>query len=1303
MNIPQQIILNRNIISLDVYKYHQSLAKKLFQKRKYLESVSSKKIISNYTKSKILKWFSNLNVQNRIKICSIYNNWLTNILFQMITYVKYDSVVEFSPTEIYDEFAKNKTNILLNQFAEYKEFLIKERYRDKEKFKDFFMFFKGENNVKKRRGSPDINELKDINYKRYRENEFMKEIRFITLDVLNDTLTLSYDLINKPERMMEYFNFFSNNQCFNSTIIPIQENNKSFNFTLPNWIYDYNSYSLYQLIIIFFEQIISIYYQLYLVENEIPQFDIDKKYSYFFQTNLNTEEYLKKNINEEKNINEIINKQNIYNILKTDNQKNLIQYYEKKTEIVYFYAFYSKYYNDTYNYDTEINKLIELYHKNIHDFVNKISFIESKEAFLYPNFIYSIVYQQLSDQYLNQYCRELITEEENNKINDKNIKFKKNKKKKNKKRQINIKEQSNNFNIDNNKYVNIDINDEIKIIEEEKKENNTYDNEEEEIEEIPSKIIDEPKTEIIEPELSNNMASNNDINNSTVSSSYTNRCSKDLNSLGTKYNNFVRGDKKEEETYIKIEMEDLSDEKSEDAEKENEKFKLEDISENDISEETLFNEEIVININNNENNNKKKKKKNKKRNKKKKSTINNTNNENENEIKNNKDNKEIIKVNKSEEKNKNKDNKDVKIIDIKNEKIENKKIQIKKENKDIKEENKKKEEKEVKLYNMVEDNKEKINMNENNNKDKEIIEENVCKKDINEENNSQNDKKKKNKEFFLFPVYNSNKKKGNKKQAKNKEKNNLKKDSNESNTLNNKDINNLRLVGGVNDNKKDNIPEKEELLNIKDENLNKKNLLIKINEAKIEFCADKDRNKEKTISNEKEIKNTNKILIEEKEDKYKNNIFDIKKETDLQINSIKSAQLQNKEEYHISNEYNSNKYNDNYINNLYYMDQIEYSNVNLYANCNDSLYNFQNEIFINIDKEILNYEKNVDNNLKELKVYREQIIRTIKDFISKTLNVNYEFEFLFYGSYSTGLSIESSDIDILIKFRIINNIYKSSPEQNIENIISLLEKALNQNKDKLNVNKINPIYTASVPVIKIECDLKSIIPKDIQNKINEKYIFNFENEILKLNIDFTFNEINNINEEKNIPSQEIITYIKDKINIYPNIRPLLLVLKRYMQIKKLNSSFHGGISSYSLFLLLYAYILQNYKDDDNNINYIKEYLSMSLFGFYSFYSNLDFEIYTIDVKKSNPFHSSEDVHQNSILLIDPITGLNVAKSTFRIEQIKYVFNNAIMVLNNIFYEKMNNIKRNDNYNILDELFTPYNYNNIFISDDSSSI
>jgi DNA polymerase sigma len=419
-----------------------------------------------------------------------------------------------------------------------------------------------------------------------------------------------------------------------------------------------------------------------------------------------------------------------------------------------------------------------------------------------------------------------------------------------------------------------------------------------------------------------------------------------------------------------------------------------------------------------------------------------------------------------------------------------------------------------------------------------------------------------------------------------------------------------------------------------------------------------------------------------------NNLYDIKNETNLQINSTK---LDSNKNHDIK--YDINNYNIQYFNNFYYINQAQYPNFGPYQNINNLFSNTQNELFT-LNEEILNFEKKVDNNLKSIKIYREQIINIITNFISKVLYKNYEFEFLFYGSYSTGLSIELSDIDILIKYTIKNNNNNLNTYQNIENIISLLEKAFNKNKEKLKINQVNPIYTASVPVLKIECNLKEIIPEKIQEQLKTDYLFNFENDILKLNFDFTFNEFNN-NIKKSIPSQEIIKNIKNAIEIYPNIRPILLVLKRYMQITRLNSSFHGGISSYSLFLLLYAYYLQFYEKNTNKNNN-KENLGRDLLGFFSFYGNFNFGIYSIDVRNNIPINLLDKRHQNYILLIDPITGLNVAKSTFRIEDIKYVFNNAVMIINNSFFEKMNNIENN---NILNELFNQFNYNN-FIYNNS---
>ena len=1240
------------------------MSNRLNENNKHLE----KKNVINYNKDKIIKWFIGLNFETRLKICSIYNNWLSKIIFQMATYVKYDSVIEFTPMNTFEEFSKNKQDIIYNDC------------RNIEDFNNFDIFFKGENNVKKGTGTPDSKELQKINEKRVNENEFINQIRFLSLDEFNDTITMSLDLIKKPEQIIKYFNFFSENQCFTSKI----EKLKNYNFSFPKWIYGYNNYSIYQLLVIFFEQKISIYYQIYLIENKIPEFDIDIKISYFLKKKSNIEDYLLKKITKDDNYidNEsdkydFIDEQKILNILET--QKKLIQYYEIKTDLVFSCAFGSSlnenYYDDQSKkkeFNIKIKELKNIFKKNIYDFVNKISFIEMNDAFLYPNFLYYILYQQLIEQSSNQNLDELLIEDEN-KMNYnktlKNKKSKKNKKRRNKKNKNKVDNNNNNNNLEDystkNEIININKEKEKeKNINDSNNNENEYingndDNKEEEIEEIPSNIIEpkESKEEIIEIESCNNVGSNNDINNSTVSSSNTNRSSKDPYFFEPKFNNFFRGDKKEGEILKK----DLNDEE-EHNDNINEKLEIEDISENDISEETITNDDIYLNINQNQLNNKKKKR-NKRKNKKNKSN-NNKNQEKDNicQIQSDK-NINNININKNNN-NLNNNNENIKLNK------EEKKDMVKKE--EISEEAK-----EIKKLLVNEDEVSIINETHCDYVNESTKEKNTINSSKEEIRNNYEDKiekgekfhkDKKNKEFFLFPVIQTNKKKGNKK--KNKKNKNISKNNiqynnklNSSNDRNNKNKREMMT-------QTDNISN-DENISSQNENIKKKNILIKTNVSEIEF-------------------NVNKNKIEGNISQEKND-----------INKILNY---NTEEMKLDHSYVINNYNSQYFNfNLFYLSQQpqpQYPNILFYPNCNDSLLIFQNEFFSILDKEILDYEKNVDNNLNKIKVYRDHILSNIKKFISKILYDKYNFEFLLYGSCSTGLSIEISDIDILIKFEIKSKLKKTEimSQKNIENILSLLEKALESNKEKLYISQINPIYTASVPVLKIECILADIIPENIQKELSEAYLFNFENEILKLNLDFTFHEVNDIKEMESIPSQDILSYIKDKINLYPNIRPNLLVLKRYMHIAKLNSSFHGGISSYSLFLLLYALYKQIYGNNNlNNAEYLKTQLGRELFNFFSFYSNLDFETNCIDIKNDSPIYSMNSIHKNNILLIDPITGLNVAKSTFKIEQIKYAFNKAIMIINNFFYKKMNTLKVNEDYKILNQLFNPiFNYNNIFI-------
>ena len=117
---------------------------------------------------------------------------------------------------------------------------------------------------------------------------------------------------------------------------------------------------------------------------------------------------------------------------------------------------------------------------------------------------------------------------------------------------------------------------------------------------------------------------------------------------------------------------------------------------------------------------------------------------------------------------------------------------------------------------------------------------------------------------------------------------------------------------------------------------------------------------------------------------------------------------------------------------------------------------------------------------------------------------------------------------------------------------------------------VTPIYSASVPIIKIVNILikQKVDPLKIlkisksdetlekllefkKSDLYKKYKFD-EEEISKIKIDLTLSESCN-------NSSEIVKWVKDQLKSFPEIKPLIHVLKRYLQSKKLNSSFDGKI------------------------------------------------------------------------------------------------------------------------------------------------
>lgn len=115
------------------------------------------------------------------------------------------------------------------------------------------------------------------------------------------------------------------------------------------------------------------------------------------------------------------------------------------------------------------------------------------------------------------------------------------------------------------------------------------------------------------------------------------------------------------------------------------------------------------------------------------------------------------------------------------------------------------------------------------------------------------------------------------------------------------------------------------------------------------------------------------------------------------------------------------------------------------------------------------------------------------------------------------------------------------------------------------------IGTALVPVIKLEIDLDKLA-KTLKSTSNDKT----RSDIKTLKIDIIFNDLalpksrddGEILEE--CLTKRCAEYVKAQIVEHPFLKPLVVVLKKYLSLKNLNNSFMGTVSSYGLVLMILA-------------------------------------------------------------------------------------------------------------------------------------
>ncbi|KAM6903313.1 terminal nucleotidyltransferase 4A isoform 2-T2 [Lycodopsis pacificus] len=228
-----------------------------------------------------------------------------------------------------------------------------------------------------------------------------------------------------------------------------------------------------------------------------------------------------------------------------------------------------------------------------------------------------------------------------------------------------------------------------------------------------------------------------------------------------------------------------------------------------------------------------------------------------------------------------------------------------------------------------------------------------------------------------------------------------------------------------------------------------------------------------------------------------------------------------------------------------------------------------------------------------------------------------------FGSFSTGLYLPTSDIDLVVFGK-----WERPPLQE-------LEQALR----KHNVAEpfsIKVLDKATVPIIKLT---------DQETEVKVDISFNVETGV------------------------KAASFIKDYVKMYPVLPYLIFVLKQFLLQRDLNEVFTGGISSYSLILMVISFLQLHPRIDARNPS---ENLGVLLIEFFELYGrHFNYLKTGIRIKSGGAYLAKEEIMKamtngyrpSTLCIEDPLLpGNDVGRGSYGAMHVKQVFDYAYTVL-----------------------------------------
>ncbi|QDZ19273.1 nucleotidyltransferase domain-containing protein [Chloropicon primus] len=234
-----------------------------------------------------------------------------------------------------------------------------------------------------------------------------------------------------------------------------------------------------------------------------------------------------------------------------------------------------------------------------------------------------------------------------------------------------------------------------------------------------------------------------------------------------------------------------------------------------------------------------------------------------------------------------------------------------------------------------------------------------------------------------------------------------------------------------------------------------------------------------------------------------------------------------------------------------------------------------------------------------------------------------------FGSYETGLYLPTSDIDMVIL------------QSNCVDIPFALRKIAGNVSRRGIAKNLLVLSKARIPIVKFE---------DVETN-------------LKFDISFDVDG-----------GPEAALFIKDMIRKIPLIRPLVYILKIFLQQRDLNEVYSGGVGSYGLIIMVTVFLMTHEsridKRERRRITGGEKNLGILLIDFFDLYGNiLDMFGVGISCRKGGFFYDKRsydffNVERPYLLSIeDPLQrDQDVGKNSFNIQKVKSAFQFAHQVL-----------------------------------------